>query len=679
MMRENPPFPASQPNYMLGTDQVLNQGRYRIIGSSGSGAVYEAYDTVSETKVFLHESVARVGRVASTSQIEAMNAAFAREAQDLAAIRHESIVNIQDYFSEIDRQYLVVESITGQSLSQYLDRATTKPALAKLVAWMEQLLAGLDHLHRLSPPIIHGDIRPEIFKLTSDESVRLLVTRVSRTPETRANADDATSARNYKPLEQLWPEVDPETQKAILAVYDEKAAGVLLRPLDPRSDIYSIAASFYHILTSTSPIDAIARSTAILSGDPDPLQRPTDIDPTIPPEISDTLMRAMSIRRENRFDLPVIMSQVLRTAVIRAKERESRLLEIPTDTTQKEIPKFPMNELENDFDPTSPEAKLELRRQLVEDRQRELEAEQAKLEEERHKIEQRRLELEAEKERHAAERERLRQEAAEAQLRAEQERKRLEKERLEQEVEQERQKIAHKLAALEAEAERERAEQERVEKEAEAERRRAEKRLQELKAEQELRRAEQERVTFQAKRELEQAEQRLLELSGSDLDVREPKRGQGKSESSADVETVFAPPLGLSDEITVPDFSGGTARPARSWRVPVVCAAALFVVGGAVAWLAIPTANDIPSAAAVAQGTITVPEARPALTEPSPVPEESSSVPQEEELTVTETGLTSSGQKHPAASAMQDKQKRPTAVKPPTKKKVTVDDLINDN
>jgi len=685
---------------MLGTDQVLNQGRYRIIssfGQDGSGGMYEAYDTVSETNVVLRESVGIVGKVATANKLDAVNAAFADEAKKLAEIRHESVVSVQDYFSELDRQYLVLESVTGYSLTKYFEPGEAKPALTDVLSWAEQVLGALQYLHRLSPPVTHGEIRPENIKLTSGAKVKLLTTKISErlgsgaVREARGQAKD--TAFNYRPLEQIWPDISFAMQKVILEGFDEKAAGVLLRPLDARSDIYSVGASFYHVLTGTPPIDVLERSTAILDGKPDPLPRPTDLDASIPPEISDALMRAMSIRRENRFDWAVIMSQVLRTAVIRAKERESELAQIPKEepNTAKEKPvdKIPMRserEPEPDFDHTSPEAHFELRRQLVEDRQIELEAEQAQLDEERNKIEQRRLELEAEKERHAGERERLRVEAEEARQRAEMERRRLEKERLEQEAEKERKKIAEKLAALDAERERERAEEERLQKEAEADRQRAEQRLNELRAEQERHRAEQERIALEAKRELDLAEKRLLELSGADLDLTEPEvvepvepsEPPGAREVKAFADAVIFSPT-FDYESMSPDRSG------FNWHVPVAGGVALLIVGGVLGWMFMPSDGPAP-AAYVQPAAIVKEETKLPTVESSPLPETEKVASQPETEPVPASveseaaAPATEAQKHPQISAVQEKQKRPAAEKAPAaKKKVTVDDLINDN
>src|SRR5262245_18779487 len=109
---------------MLGTNHVLHQGRYRIINSLDQnewGVMYEAYDTVSDTNVVLSESVGIVGKVATPNQLKAMHDAFAGEAKALTEINHESLVSVHDYFSEIDRQYLVLESVTGSDLTKYLE------------------------------------------------------------------------------------------------------------------------------------------------------------------------------------------------------------------------------------------------------------------------------------------------------------------------------------------------------------------------------------------------------------------------------------------------------------------------------------------------------------------------------------------------------------------------------
>ena len=115
------------------TSQILNKGRYQIIDSFGqdaSGAMYQAVDTVNKVPVVVRETVGQFGRVATANQIDAFNAAFVGEAQKLADVDHESVVSVLDYFSEIDRQYLVLEPLSGEDLSKYLAQGVQPPSLS---------------------------------------------------------------------------------------------------------------------------------------------------------------------------------------------------------------------------------------------------------------------------------------------------------------------------------------------------------------------------------------------------------------------------------------------------------------------------------------------------------------------------------------------------------------------
>jgi serine/threonine protein kinase len=640
---------------MLGTSQTLNKGRYQIISSFGqnaSGGLYQAVDTVNDTPVVLRESVAKFGRVATPSQIEAFNAAFEGEAKVLADIKHESLVSVHDYFSEIDRQYLVLEYVTGDDLTKFLEPGMDRPPISNVLSWADQLLSGLEYLHSISPPIIHSNIKPENLKLTSDRKIKLLTTHVSIDACSNCEANPAFC---YEPLEQRWPDLGQMSQREILNGYDELAAGVLLRPLDARSDLYSAAASLYHVLTGTEPCDAFDRTTAILDGEPDPLKKPADINANIPVEVSDAFMRALALRREDRFDSAVIMRQVLRTAVVRAQERSAGVGKKPAVST-------------------SSSNQLDVERTKAEEREREIKAEQERLDEEQKRIEARRLELETERERQAAELERLR-------LEAENEQKRLEQERHEREAEAERQRVAERLAELEAQREQERAEEERLEREAEAERRRAEEKLQKLKLEQERHRAEQKRIELETRKEIERAEERIKELSVHDLKI----------------EKVIE-----HEDLAVPQFQ---EQPGFGWRMPAILGAiAIAVAGGVGGWLFVTDSTNAPTAV-TQQGIMSsveqprqqvaetapvtaqaVAETAPVTTQEVPVVAEQPQPPiteatTSEIITSTEPQSSFDRPKRLQTTAIQEKPKKPAPEKPaaPVKKKVTVDDLINDN
>jgi len=404
---------------MLTVNQILQQGRYQIInplGQNGVGTGYQAYDNVLQTNVLLKEISISLNKVTPLAQLETLKLAFAREAKILMEIKHPSLLQVYNYFSEIDRHYLVTEYVDGNYLSEMLERNNTSFALADVIGWADQLLDALIYLHALKPPIIHSDIKPQNIKLTSDGKIKLLAFGIAGNTETKANspvrytAFDAANLQ-YLPLEQIWEKLDPASRKVITNSYDEKAQKILEQPADVRSDIYALGATLYHLLTALLPIDALERSIDLLESKADPLQPPNKIVQTIPREVSDVVLKALEIRRESRFGSAVIMRQVLRTALVRVKERGA---EEAKKQASKEAEKASL-ELQ-----LAEQIELEQERRHIEKERLELDAEQKRLEQERRLIEQKRVELDAEQKRQAGVIEQQTREAEAQKLKAEQ-------------------------------------------------------------------------------------------------------------------------------------------------------------------------------------------------------------------------------------------------------------------
>jgi serine/threonine protein kinase len=315
---------------MPATNALLQEGRYRITNESsneGGGSVYDAYDTVSETNVIVREITVKRDRVQTVSQRESQNVALADRARVLAEIKHESLLHVRDYFSETGRQYIVVDPIEGDDLKVLLDRQGNHFPISDVTGWADQLLDALHYLHSFRTPIIHREIRPENVRLNPDGKVMLVTFGLvgdgrQDKAVVNANGPDAVEIA-YSPLEQIWNGLDAASQKVIVSRYDERSERILKEDLDARSDIYSLGATLYHLATARPPVDSLERSIEILEGRPDPLASPNNIDPSIPSEISDVIVKAMEIKREYRFDSAAIMRQVLRTALVRVKERET--------------------------------------------------------------------------------------------------------------------------------------------------------------------------------------------------------------------------------------------------------------------------------------------------------------------------------------------------------------------
>lgn len=335
---------------MLAINEVLQQGRYRIthrFGLDGIGAGYEAFDNVLETNVLLKEILVSSKKVSGVILPETADFGLDEDAKTFTEVKHPALLGVSDYFSEVDRRYLVLESVDGTNLSELLEKNKKSFTLSNTAKWADQLLDALHYLHLRNPPIVHRDIKPQNIKLTSDDKIKLLV--FGAADETNSKSNPATAnqmfdpaALPYSPLELIWGRLDRASQNVITNSYDEKSEKILNLPADARSDIYSLGATLYHLLTARIPIDALERSIDILEGKPDPLPAPHELNSKIPSEISRVLMKALEIKRENRFDSALIMRQVLRTAVVRVREREADeakkqedILEIPFSEAKK--------------------------------------------------------------------------------------------------------------------------------------------------------------------------------------------------------------------------------------------------------------------------------------------------------------------------------------------------------
>ncbi len=362
--------PSLRQNNMLAANKVL-RGRYRIIrhlGQNEAGAVYKAFDSVRETNVALKEIFIDLDKVPTATEREILKREFASQAKNLAKVKHESLPQLRGYFSEIDRHYLVMELVEGEDAGELLAKNKNSIAFSDAANWADQLLDTLDYLHTLAPPIVHGDVKPQNVLLTSRGKIKLLGFDITA-EETNAkinapaaNQNSAAATLRYSSLEQVLRVVDLSPQKAITDKYGEKIEKILSSPIDARSDVYALGATLYHLLTAQLPLAAMERTFSVWAGKPDPLASPNQTNPNIPAEVSDVLMKALEIERENRFASAMEMRETLQTAIKQAKERETE------DAKKREA-----------------EAALEIRQ-----------AEEKHLEAERQKIEQERLKLEAE-------------------------------------------------------------------------------------------------------------------------------------------------------------------------------------------------------------------------------------------------------------------------------------------
>ena len=274
---------------MLTPDTVL-QGRYRIVrqlGQGGMGAVFEAIDERLDTTVALKETL---------FTDERLRRQFEREARLLARLHHPALPRVSDHFSEGDGQFLVMQYIAGDDLAEMMTGRQGPFPATQVLTWADQLLDALDYLHTQEPQIIHRDIKPQNLKLTSRGQIILLDFGLAKGQAGDVSRPTTASifgyTPNYAPLEQI------------------QGLGT-----DSRSDIYSLAATLYHLLTGVKPPDALTRAAALVNGQADPLLPASQANPSLGREVDEVLQRAMAQNRDQRFATAADMRKALHSQV----------------------------------------------------------------------------------------------------------------------------------------------------------------------------------------------------------------------------------------------------------------------------------------------------------------------------------------------------------------------------
>ncbi len=291
---------------MILLPDTLIHDRYRIvrlIGRGGMGAVYEAIDerlgsTIALKQTLIVNTALLSGESDVDSQyIATLRKAFEREARLLANLRHPTLPKVMDYFSDDQGQFLVMEFIPGDDLAMMLNRRQTELRYATILKWTDQLLDALDYLHTQPNPIIHRDIKPQNLKLTPRNEIILLdfgLAKGSASLHTRMSTTASIYGytQQYAPLEQI------------------RGTGT-----DPRSDLYALGATVYHLLTRTAPADALARIDAMFNHTPDPLIPIHELNTEVPPAVSAVFMQALAISISDRPDSAAALRTALQAAL----------------------------------------------------------------------------------------------------------------------------------------------------------------------------------------------------------------------------------------------------------------------------------------------------------------------------------------------------------------------------
>ena len=269
------PAPVTSPNAIQRDERgIISAGtmledRYRIIkllGQGGFSRVYEAEDTRLGVMCAIKEN-SEFDRSAYSQ--------FIAEAQLLARLKHPNLIKVTDYFADDSSgaQFLVMEYVPGEDLEQLMNRVTEYVPWRTVAEWARVVCDVLAYLHSQDPPIIHRDIKPANLRLMPDGTLMVIdlgIAKIQKVGSATTRAAQAYSG-GYSPIEQY-----------------------LGQGTDARSDLYSLGATLYHLLTGKMPSEAPNRLRGIT------MPSLEQARPDIPVLMARALDRAMAIEPDQR-------------------------------------------------------------------------------------------------------------------------------------------------------------------------------------------------------------------------------------------------------------------------------------------------------------------------------------------------------------------------------------------
>ncbi|MGA8810045.1 MAG: protein kinase [Thermoanaerobaculia bacterium] len=272
-------------------------GPYEIVtllGAGGMGEVYRARDTRLDRIVAI-----KVLPVHLTAN-DASRARFEREARAISALSHPNICALYDVGRDGDTEYLVMEYLEGQTLADKLARGPLPRS--QCLKFGAQIAEALQHAHRAG--IVHRDLKPGNIMIANG-GAKLLDFGLAKfaDPVSQPLDQDETATRR-EPL---------TAEGTVVGTYQymspEQIEG---RPLDHRTDIFSLGVILYEMVTGKRPFLGSSRATliaSILSSDPVSIR---SLQPDAPPDLERIILTALQKNPEERWQTAQDVAMQLR-------------------------------------------------------------------------------------------------------------------------------------------------------------------------------------------------------------------------------------------------------------------------------------------------------------------------------------------------------------------------------
>ncbi len=258
-----------------GSRLVTRLGKYQLHEELGRGGFATVYRATHET---LGTEVAVKVLNPSLAGDEQARARFIQEAQTASTLEHPHIVRIDDLDQDGEQVFLAMEYLSGGDLKSWLAAQEGDVPRAQLLNVLRQVAAALDYAH--SQGVLHRDVKPTNILMDPDGNARLTdfgLVRVANTPRlTRVGAVVGTASYTSP----------------------EQAEG---KELDGRADQYSLAVVAYELFVGELPFTGEASTAISLMHVTKAPPVPSNLNPAIPPEVDEVLLKALSKAPGERY------------------------------------------------------------------------------------------------------------------------------------------------------------------------------------------------------------------------------------------------------------------------------------------------------------------------------------------------------------------------------------------
>ncbi len=267
--------PPAPPNWQIGGDEPQTVGPYRLLrrlGGGGMGTVYEAEDTASGRHVAV--KLVQTEHAASPEVIQR----FRQEGELASKLAHPRCVFVLAVDEDQGQPYIVKELMPGNTLADYVKEKGPLPpeeAIRKIL----DVIEGLQEAHQLG--LIHRDVKPSNCFVEHDGRVKI---------------GDFGLAKSLLQESHLT-----RTGTFIGTPLYASPEQIKMETVDARSDVYSVAATLYFLLTGRAPFqtgDPVASMARIVSDDPPSMRK---VRPELPKALDKVVLRGLQRDPKRRW------------------------------------------------------------------------------------------------------------------------------------------------------------------------------------------------------------------------------------------------------------------------------------------------------------------------------------------------------------------------------------------